>query len=81
MRDERDPPGVHQPIEHQRHAVSSPTMPNGARSNSTIFSSAWCGAWSVAITSTRAVGDALEHRVAVRRLAQRRVHLQVRVVA
>ena len=61
-------------------AVSRPTMPNGARSNSTIFSSAWCGAWSVAITSTRAVGEALEHRVAVGRLAQRRVHLQVGVV-
>src|SRR6185503_5116574 len=25
-------------------AVSSPTMPNGARSNSSAFSSAWCGA-------------------------------------
>ena len=55
-------------------------MPNGARSNSTIFSSAWCGAWSVAITSTRAVGDAFEHRVAIGGLAQRRVHLEVGVV-
>ena len=32
-------------------AVSRPMTPNGARSNSTAFSSAWCGAWSVAMAS------------------------------
>ena len=33
-------------------AVSRPTIPNGATANGTRFSSTWCGAWSVAMTST-----------------------------
>ena len=61
-------------------AVSRPTMPNGARSNSTFFSSAWCGAWSVAMTSTLPSAMPAQHRVAVAGLAQRRVHLGVGVV-
>src|SRR5215831_13581453 len=36
---------------HNDTAVSRPVMPNGALSNSTCFSSAACGAWSVAMTS------------------------------
>ena len=61
-------------------AVSSPTIPNGARSNSTIFSSAWCGAWSVAMASTlpSARPSSIASRSAA--LAQRRVHLHVGVV-
>ena len=80
-RGERDQPAVHQAIEARAtRTVSSPTMPNGARSNSTCFSSAWCGAWSVAMTSTLPSARPVEHRVAVGGLAQRRVHLQVGVV-
>ena len=33
------------------NAVSSPVMPEGALANSRAFSSAVCGAWSVAIMS------------------------------
>ncbi len=65
---------------HSGTAVSSPTMPNGARSNSSAFSSAWCGAWSVAMASIGAVAQALDQGVAVGLLAQRRIHLGVRVV-
>ena len=36
---EPDQAGMHQPIEASGTAVSSPTIPNGARSNSTLFSS------------------------------------------
>ncbi len=32
-------------------AVSSPSMPGAAHSNSTSFSTGECGAWSVAIAS------------------------------
>ena len=42
-------------------------MPNGARSNSTCFSSAWCGAWSVAITSTVPSSKPVQQRVDVGR--------------
>src|ERR1019366_3102565 len=39
-------------------AVSSPVMPNGQRSNSCIFSSPACGAWSVAMASTTPLATA-----------------------
>ena len=44
-------------------------MPNGARSNSSIFSSAWCGAWSVAMTST--LPSAMPSSIASRSAASR----------
>src|SRR5262249_135604 len=46
-------PGSTRPVTSDANAVSRPVTPFGACSNGCSFSSAACGAWSVAITSTR----------------------------
>ncbi len=54
-------------------------MPKGARSNSSIFSSEWCGAWSVAITST--LPSAMPASIASRSAASRSGGFILRLVS
>ena len=58
-------PGSTRPVRSAANAVSRPVTPFGACSNGCSFSSSACGAWSVAITSTRPDADGLDQRLPV----------------
>ena len=80
-RDDADPPGVDEPIEHQRHARLEP---DDAERGAVELDQLLVGVMRGVVGGDHvdgAVGDPLEHGVAIRRLAQRRVHLDVGVVA
>ena len=61
-------------------AVSRPVIPNDARSNSTCFSWAACGAWSVAMASIVPSTSAATIASTIGYRAQWGIHLEVRVV-
>ena len=78
--DERDAPGVHQPVEDNRHGRLEP---DDAERRAVELHHLLVGVVRRVIGRDHvdgAVGNPLEHRVAICRVAQRRVHLQVRVV-
>ena len=79
-RDSEMTPACTSRSKHSDTAVSRPVMPNGARSNSTLLLVVVVRRVVGRDDVDAAVGEAGEHRVAIGRLAQRRVHLDVGVV-
>ena len=77
---QRNQPAMHQPIERQRHRRLEADDPERRTVELHLLLVVVMRRVVGGDDVDRAVGDAGEHRVAIRRLAQRRVHLGVGVV-